>query len=218
MLPVIGIHVKSAVPGQGWGWRWTNQPQDGSNVRADNHGANQGEDRARKQNQLAYFNSTTFKLIKVLKSSTVIVTNDYITVLISVTWEANVNPSRILPEYTTSLFGSGTKTNTFVKEKPFFLLKHSNSIPFWHPDATKVIGSIMKLEEDRKVLPVTNHSSSWCTAGERSIRRVHPLVLLPEQYHSWTWCLYDKYRHLRSPLHRHQKPTHMYTLMSACIF
>lgn len=101
-----------------------NQPQDGSNVRADNHGANQGEDRPRKQNQLAYFNCTTYKLIKELKPSTVIVNKEYITILISVTWEANVNPSRILPEYT-SLFESGTKTKKFVMEKPFFLLKHS---------------------------------------------------------------------------------------------
>lgn len=46
----------------------------------------------------------------------------YITVLFSVTWEANVNPSRILPEYAMSLFESGTKTKTFVIEQPSFLL------------------------------------------------------------------------------------------------
>lgn len=46
----------------------------------------------------------------------------YITVLISVPWEANVNPSRILPEYATSLFESGTKTKTSVIEEASFLL------------------------------------------------------------------------------------------------
>lgn len=51
MHPVKAVHGRAVVPGQRWGWQRMDQSQDGSNVQVENHGANQVEDRPRKQSQ-----------------------------------------------------------------------------------------------------------------------------------------------------------------------